>query len=139
MRCSTGSASSGSFTFCLDEPDRVPAFTAANDRTLAYAAENPDRIVPFVRLDLEERPIEEAERCLDLGARGIKLHPRAQKFSLGDERLDAAWLQSASQCWMFACSNRNTPRTKSAIVIVSTDSPFARLRRHRLRLASSMA
>lgn len=78
----------GSFTFCLDEPDRVPAFTAANDRTLAYAAGHPDRIIPFVRLDLDERPIEEARRCLDLGARGIKLHPRAQKFSVGDERLD---------------------------------------------------
>ncbi len=78
----------GAFTFCLDEPDRVPGFTAANDRTLAYAAENPDRIVPFVRLDLEKRPVEEARRCLELGARGIKLHPRAQKFSVGDERLD---------------------------------------------------
>ena len=76
------------FTFCLDEPDREPAFSAANDRTLAYAAADPDRIIPFVRLDLEESPIEEAIRCLDLGARGIKLHPRAQRFSLGDERLD---------------------------------------------------
>ena len=27
-----------SFVFCLDEPDRRPGFTAANDRTLAYAA-----------------------------------------------------------------------------------------------------
>jgi predicted TIM-barrel fold metal-dependent hydrolase len=81
----------GSFTFCLDEPDRVPAFTAANDRTLAYAAESPDRIVPFVRLDLDESPVEEAIRCLDLGARGIKLHPRAQKFSLADQRLDAVF------------------------------------------------
>jgi len=81
----------GSFTFCLDEPDREPAFTAANDRTLAYAAASPDRIVPFVRLDLVERPIEEATRCLDRGARGIKLHPRAQGFSLGDERLDAVF------------------------------------------------
>ena len=26
-------------------------------------------------------------RCLDAGARGIKLHPRAQKFLLNDERL----------------------------------------------------
>ena len=77
----------GSFAFCLDEPDRVPAFTAANDRTLACAREHPDRIFPFVRLDLEERPVEEATRALDLGARGIKLHPRAQGFSLGDERL----------------------------------------------------
>ena len=34
-----------------------------------------------------EEPIEEATRCLDLGARGIKLHPRAQKFLLNDERL----------------------------------------------------
>lgn len=79
----------GSFTFCLDETDRVPAFSAANDRTLAYAARSPDRIVPFVRLDLDGTPIEEAKRCLDLGARGIKLHPRAQKFSVGDGRLDA--------------------------------------------------
>ena len=78
----------GSFTFCLDEPDRVPAFTAANDRTLAYAAASPARIVPFVRLDLDQSPVDEATRCLDLGARGIKLHPRAQKFSMGDERLD---------------------------------------------------
>src|SRR5205823_3064458 len=29
----------------------------------------------------------EAERCLALGARGIKLHPRAQRFLLNDERL----------------------------------------------------
>ena len=73
--------------FCLDEPDRVPAFRAGNDRTLAYAAESQGRLVPFVRLDLTDRPLEEAERCLDLGARGIKLHPRAQKFQLNDKGL----------------------------------------------------
>ena len=42
---------------------------------------------PFVRLDLTAQPVEEARRCLDLGARGIKLHPRAQAFALDDERL----------------------------------------------------
>ena len=78
---------SGAFMFCLDEPDRRPAFSAANDRTLAHARRSEGRFVPFVRLDLSERPIEEAERCLDAGARGIKLHPRAQKFLLNDERL----------------------------------------------------
>jgi hypothetical protein len=36
---------------------------------------------------MNEEPIEEATRCLDRGARGIKLHPRAQKFLLNDERL----------------------------------------------------
>jgi hypothetical protein len=44
-------------------------------------------MIPFVRLDMNESPIDEAVRCLDRGARGIKLHPRAQKFLLTDERL----------------------------------------------------
>src|SRR5262245_36196912 len=78
---------SRAFMFCLDEPDRHPAFRAANDRTLAYAERSDGRLVPFVRLDLNETPIEEAERCLDAGARGIKLHPRAQGFHMTDERL----------------------------------------------------
>jgi predicted TIM-barrel fold metal-dependent hydrolase len=73
--------------FCLDEPDREPGFRAPNDRTLAFAERSGGRLIPFVRLDLTEAPIEEAERCLDRGARGIKLHPRAQKFLLDDERL----------------------------------------------------
>ena len=73
--------------FCLDEPDRHPAFRAANDRTLAYAERSEGRLIPFVRLDLAEGPAEEAERCLDKGACGIKLHPRAQKFAIDDERL----------------------------------------------------
>jgi uncharacterized protein len=78
----------GAFAFCLDEPDRHPAFRAANDRTLEAAARSDGLLVPFVRLDLSEDPEGEAERCLDRGARGIKLHPRAQKFRLNDERLE---------------------------------------------------
>jgi predicted TIM-barrel fold metal-dependent hydrolase len=78
---------SGAFMFCMDEPDRHPAFSAANDRTLAFAKRSGRRLIPFARLDLAEDPIEEATRCLDLGARGIKLHPRAQRFMLDDERL----------------------------------------------------
>jgi predicted TIM-barrel fold metal-dependent hydrolase len=75
------------FMFCMDEPDRHPSFSAANDRTLEYARRSEGRLIPFVRLDLAEDPIDEATRCLDLGARGIKLHPRAQGFLLNDERL----------------------------------------------------
>jgi uncharacterized protein len=78
---------SRAFVFCLDEPDRQPGFQAGNDRTLEFAARSEGRLIPFVRLALDEGPIEEARRCLDLGARGIKLHPRAQKFLLNDERL----------------------------------------------------
>jgi predicted TIM-barrel fold metal-dependent hydrolase len=78
---------SRAFMFCMDEPDRHPAFRVPNDRTLEYARRSEGRLIPFVRLDLTEGPVEEAERCLDLGARGIKLHPRAQRFLLNDERL----------------------------------------------------
>jgi predicted TIM-barrel fold metal-dependent hydrolase len=77
----------GSFMFCLDERDRHPAFRAANDRTLDFAARSGEALIPFVRLDLAESPLEEALRCLELGARGIKLHPRAQGFLFDDVRL----------------------------------------------------
>jgi hypothetical protein len=77
----------GAFVFCLDEPDREPGFCVPNDRTLAYAARSGGKLIPFVRLDLTSGPLEEATRALDLGARGIKLHPRAQAFALDDERL----------------------------------------------------
>jgi uncharacterized protein len=85
------------FMFCMDEPDRHPAFRAANDRTLAYAERSGGRLIPFVRLDLAEEPIEEATRCLDAGARGIKLHPRAQRFLLNDERLAPVFALAAER------------------------------------------
>ncbi len=78
---------SAAFMFCLDERDREPAFTVPNDRTLAHANRSDGKLIPFARLDLTAQPLEEARRCLDLGARGIKLHPRAQAFALSDERL----------------------------------------------------
>ena len=86
-----------SFVFCLDEPDRRPAFTAANDRTLGHAAEAPSELLPFVRLDLDEMPVREATRCIDLGARGIKLHPRAQRFLPDDPRLEPVFALAAER------------------------------------------
>ena len=74
----------GANVFALNEPDREPAYRAPNDRVLAWAAEAPDRLFPFVRLSLDEDPLGEAVRCLDRGARGIKLHPRAQAFRVND-------------------------------------------------------
>ena len=88
---------SRAFVFCMDEPDRHPGFRAANDRTLAHAERAGGWIVPFVRLDLTEEPIAEAERCLDRGARGIKLHPRAQRFLLNDDRLDPVFALGAER------------------------------------------
>jgi uncharacterized protein len=87
----------GAFAFCMDEPDREPAFRAPNDRTLEAAERSGGVLVPFVRLDLAASPIEEATRCLDRGARGIKLHPRAQGFLLNDERLAPVFALAAER------------------------------------------
>jgi predicted TIM-barrel fold metal-dependent hydrolase len=88
---------SRAFMFCMDEPDRHPGFRAPNDRTLAFAERSAGRLIPFVRLDLGEEPGHEAERCLDRGARGIKLHPRAQRFLLNDERLAPVFALAAER------------------------------------------
>ncbi len=50
-----------------------------------------------MRLDLNESPIEEAARCIDAGARGIKLHPRAQRFLPDDARLEPIFALAAER------------------------------------------
>jgi hypothetical protein len=70
--------------FALHDPDRRPAYRTPNDRVLQWARESGDRLLPFCRLDPAEEPVVEAQRCLALGARGIKLHPRAQSFGFGN-------------------------------------------------------
>ena len=91
------SGASRAFCFCLDEPDRHPAFRAANDRTLDAAARSEGLLIPFVRLDLTTEPLEEAVRCLDRGSRGIKLHPRSQSFLLNDDRLEPIFALAAER------------------------------------------
>ena len=97
FRIMDGYGISRAFMFCMDEFDRRPAFRTPNDRTLEHAARSDGRLIPFVRLDLGEEPIEEAVRCLDRGARGIKLHPRAQAFLLNDERLAPVFALAAER------------------------------------------
>jgi predicted TIM-barrel fold metal-dependent hydrolase len=69
----------GAFVFPMHEPEGYPP---ANDAVIAAAAESGGKLVPFCRLDPEDDPIREAERALEAGARGIKLHPRAENFTL---------------------------------------------------------
>jgi uncharacterized protein len=68
--------------FTMHEPDGYPP---ANDRILEEARASDGVLVPYCRLDPRIGGAEaarEAERCLDAGARGIKLHPRAEQFRL---------------------------------------------------------
>jgi hypothetical protein len=69
--------------FPFHDPERHPAYRVPNDRVLEWSAASGGRLIPYCRLDPEEDPVAEAERCLARGARGIKLHPRAQAFGSG--------------------------------------------------------
>ncbi len=67
--------------FPMHEPDGYPA---ANDHVIEVAANASGRLVAFCRLDPRQDPLTEARRCLDAGAAGIKLHPRAERFTLSE-------------------------------------------------------
>jgi predicted TIM-barrel fold metal-dependent hydrolase len=69
----------GAFVFPMHEPD---GYGDANDEVIEAAQASDGLLVPFCRLNPHIEPIEEAERALDKGARGIKLHPRAEQFTL---------------------------------------------------------
>jgi predicted TIM-barrel fold metal-dependent hydrolase len=74
--------------FPLHDPERRPSYSLPNDRVLAWAGESEGRLIPFCRLDPAEGPVAEGERCLAKGARGIKLHPRAQAFAFDGAEMD---------------------------------------------------
>jgi uncharacterized protein len=67
--------------FSLHEPE---GYSAANDRVMQAAEDSGGRLVAFCRVDPRADPIAEACRCLDAGAKGIKLHPRAERFTLSE-------------------------------------------------------
>jgi uncharacterized protein len=71
--------------FPLKEP---AGYRDPNTRMLELADAHPDRLRALCRLDPAEDPLGEAQRCLDAGAVGIKLHPRGEGFELADPRLD---------------------------------------------------
>jgi hypothetical protein len=72
------------FVFPMHEPD---GYSGANDTVIEEAAASDGRLFPFCRLDPHGDAVAEAERALDRGARGIKLHPRAEQFALDHPNL----------------------------------------------------
>jgi predicted TIM-barrel fold metal-dependent hydrolase len=70
--------------FPMHEPDGYPG---ANDMVIAEAEASGGRLAPLARLDPAADPLAEAERSLGNGAKGIKLHPRAEAFPLDTPEL----------------------------------------------------
>jgi predicted TIM-barrel fold metal-dependent hydrolase len=70
----------GAFVFPMHEPN---GYRAANDMVIEAARTSAGLLTPFCRVSPEagDAPAE-AERALAAGAKGIKLHPRAEQFTL---------------------------------------------------------
>jgi predicted TIM-barrel fold metal-dependent hydrolase len=114
--------------FPLHDPDRHPSYRVPNDRVLGWAGESDGRLVPFCRLDPAEDPVAEAERCLAAGARGIKLHPRAQAFQFDGEEMDRVFaLAEAAAVPILIHAGRGLPPLAEGLADLALRHPGATL------------
>jgi predicted TIM-barrel fold metal-dependent hydrolase len=112
--------------FPLHDPERRPRYSVPNDRVLAWAGESDGRLVPFCRLDPAEAPLAEAERCLAAGARGIKLHPRAQDFRFdGPEMEDVFALAESASVPILIHAGRGLPPLADGLAELALRHPGA--------------
>ncbi len=112
--------------FPMHEPDGYPA---ANDAVLAAAARAPVELTAFCRVDpgTGEAAVAEAERALDAGARGIKLHPRAEGFAMTVPAVrDLAALADARRCPILLHAGRGIPALGRATLGLAAAHPGAR-------------
>jgi hypothetical protein len=110
--------------FPLHDPARRPAYRVPNDRVLAWARESEGRLIPFCRLDPTEDPLTEGERCLAAGARGIKLHPRAQDFGFDGPEMEGIFaLAAAARVPILIHAGRGLPPLADDLVDLTLRHP----------------
>jgi uncharacterized protein len=132
MRCSPAELSAHleqagavGVVFALREPDGYPG---PNDAVIAAARASGGRLVAFGRVDPAAEPAQEARRTLDAGARGIKLHPRGESFTLDDVRLEDVWaLAHERRVPVLVHAGRGIPSLGAHAVQIATRYPGVRL------------
>ncbi len=72
------------FPFCVEG-----AYEPENARVIEESRRNPERLVPFARLDPRVTTAAAAGAALAAGAQGFKLHPRAEDFRLDHPGVEA--------------------------------------------------
>ena len=112
--------------FPLHDPERRPAYSLPNDRVIGWAGESDGRLTAFCRLDPAEGPLAECERCLTNGARGIKLHPRAQDFVFdGPDMDDVFALAEDARVPILIHAGRGLPPLAEGLVDLALRHPGA--------------
>lgn len=109
--------------FPFSEPG---GYRDANDRVLAAAEASDGRLVAFCRVDPHAGGLAEAERALERGAAGIKLHPRAERFSLSDPSVDRiAALAARRRAPIIVHAGRGIPTLGSDALDLAAHHPDA--------------
>lgn len=112
--------------FPMHEPD---GYRAANDAVLDAVAAADGRLVALCRVQPRAGgALDEARRCLDRGAAGIKLHPRAEAFAM-DEPAVAALMALAHErrAVVLMHAGRGIPALGANTIRYSERFPDARL------------
>ena len=111
--------------FPMHEPG---GYRAANDTAIGAAAGSDGRLVAYCRVDPRDDAIAEAARALDTGARGIKLHPRAERFTLSEPAVrDIVALAHERRVPVLIHAGRGIPALGQDTVRLSGDFPDAKL------------
>jgi len=115
----------GAFVFPMHEPDGYPP---ANDMVLEVAAGSAGVLVPFCRVAPNDGDAAaEARRALAAGARGIKLHPRAEQFTLDHPAVrQLAGLAAERDMPMLVHAGRGIPALGAHMVELAAEFPSAR-------------
>lgn len=78
------------FPFCVEG-----GYEPENLRVVEECRRHPERLVPFARLDPRGISTAAVSDALAAGARGVKLHPRAEDFRLDDPGVEAIFAVAA--------------------------------------------
>lgn len=112
--------------FSSHEPS---GYAPANDRVREEAAQAGGRLDWLGRVDPNaDGALDEARRCLDLGARGIKLHPRSDGFGLPHPVVDAVAAEVAARGLVLLFhSGRGIPNLGEDCVLLAERHPELRI------------
>lgn len=111
--------------FPMHEPGGYPG---PNDVALQAATDSGDVLTAFCRVDPRADAVAEATRCLDAGARGIKLHPRAERFTLSEPAVeDLVALAHERRVPVLVHAGRGIPALGRDAVALAAAYPDARL------------
>jgi predicted TIM-barrel fold metal-dependent hydrolase len=115
----------GAFVFPMHELD---GYRAANDMVIEASQHSGGLLTPFCRVNPHDDAVAEAQRALAAGAKGIKLHPRAEEFTLDHPGVRSlAAMADERGLPMLIHAGRGIPALGAHAVALAGEFPNARL------------